>query len=140
MSLKLPRSAWSALATLTACAADVASTEAGCVCRVMPRMRRAYTRLDAVFSATTVAMMRGEADRLWGLPVAGAVSGALIDASIALASLADAVVDAAEQEEGARAKVRAAAANLTAMMGRLDRKLIRLRRATARLDRGRAER
>lgn len=130
MSLKLPRSAWSALATLTECAADIASTETGCVCRVMPRMRRAHTRLDATISAT-LALMRGEADRLWGHPIAGAASDALIDTSIALASLTDAVVDAAEQEEGARAKVRAAAANLTAMMERLDRKLVRLRRAIA---------
>ena len=126
---RLTVAAWRALADLTACAGAVgAAKEGACICRMMPRMRRARLRLDA---ALDEARRGYDAFQLAGLPATLAAGAADIDATNAAQALADAAVDAAERRAGARAAIMAAAANLAAAMGKVERTLRRVRKALA---------
>ena len=126
---RLTAAAWRALADLTLCATAIGRAKDGdCICRLMPRMRRSRDRLDGALAAARRAYSTFEFS---GHPADIAAHEADIDATNAAQALADAVVDAAERREGARATVVTAAANLAAAMGKVERTLRRVRKALA---------
>ena len=116
------------------CSVDSLGAKDGCVCRVMPRMRRAADRLYAALDNVRGAMERDDAKRLHGSSASRAVHSAVIDAHTQADRLTESVAAVAERQSGARATVDYAAADLIAAMGKVGRTVARFRRAMKRLD------
>ena len=130
---RVPCAAWRALAMLV-CSVDTLGARGDCVCRFMPRMRRAADRLYAALDNVRDAIERDDAKQLHGSSVSRAVHSAVIDAHTQAERLTESVAAVAERERGARATVDDARADLIAAMGKVSRAAARFRRALAKLD------